>query len=76
MLRPEVVINALREAEGFNIDRGPQKKTKKTTTLNAENPWFNVIITYFISSHDKLIFNNYPVNIFSIFLAPILRRHG
>ena len=39
-------INARREADGINIDRGPQQ------TLNTENPWFNVIITHskFISS--------------------------
>ena len=39
-------INVLREAEGININRGPQQM------LNTEKPWLNVIITHskFISS--------------------------
>ena len=39
-LRPEVDINARREAEGTNVDRGLQQ------TLTTENPWLNVIITH------------------------------
>ena len=40
-----------------DIDRGPQKKKKKT--LNTENPWLNVIIIHskFISSSFKCLFS-------------------
>ena len=61
-LRPEVDNNARREAEGINIDRGPQPM------LNTENLLLNVIITHckFISSPFTSLF----LTVFQYFLNP------
>ena len=59
-LWPKVDMNGQHEAEGINIDRGPQP------TLNTENPWLNVIIIHskFISSPFTSLFST----IFQYFL--------
>ena len=45
LLWPEVDINARREVDSINTDRGPDQM------LNTENPWLNVIThSKFISS--------------------------
>ena len=67
LLRPDVDINAQREAKDIILDRGPQQ------TLNTENPCRNAITALFKLIWVHILFSNfYNYSIYCfVFPAPI-----